>query len=66
MCCMRLRSLYIPNKKFSKKFSFGVLYPYRCTDGVKFSMAVHAEFHRHRCNELPLWGEKHQNRPLSN
>jgi len=32
--------VYIPNfgQILVKKFSFGVLYPYRCTNGVKFGM----------------------------
>ena len=46
----------------------GVLYPYRCTDGVKFGTAtagVRAKFNPHRCNVSPLRGEKKtQNRPL--
>jgi len=40
--------------------------------GVKFGMEegtfgplLHAKFHPHRCNVLPLRGEKPQNRPLS-
>jgi len=41
--------------------------------GVKFGMEegtvggplLHAKVHHHRCNVLPLRGEKPQNRPLS-
>jgi len=40
--------------------------------GVKFGMEegtfgplLHAKFHPHRCNVLPLRGKKPQNRPLS-
>jgi len=55
--------VYIPHfDQISAKISvLGVLYPYRCTDGVKFGMeegTFHAKFHPHRCNVSPLWGEK--------
>jgi len=51
---------------------FGVLYPYRCTDGGESwheggnRSPLRAKFHTHRCNVSPLLGEKPQNRPLSN
>jgi len=32
---------------------------------VKFGMEEGTEFHPNRCNVSPLWGEKRQNRPLS-
>jgi len=62
-------NLYSKFGKILVKVSvFGVLYPYRCTNGMKFGMEkcsfgslLHAKFHI-----LPLWGEKPQNRPLSN
>jgi len=72
---MPLRGVYIPHfdQILVKCSVLEVLYPYRCTDGVKFgtkegaSLTTHrAEFHSHRRNVLPLWGEKAQNRPLSN
>jgi len=56
---MPLRGVYIPHfDQISVKISVsGVLYPYRCTDGVKFgtkegsSLSTHrAEFHSHRRN----------------
>jgi len=49
----------------------GVLYPYHCTDEVKFGTEegtldpLRAKFHNHRCNVSPLRGENPQNRPLS-
>jgi len=43
----------------------GVLYPYRCTDGG-FGAVLRAKFHPHWCTVSSLWGEKPQNRPLSN
>ena len=59
----------------SKNFSFGVPIPTLIVArmGVKsgteewtFGSLLRAKFHSHRCNVLPLWGEKPQNRPLSN
>ena len=66
---------YIP--KFSNIFAkftvFGVLCPYRCTNGVKFCMEewtlgslLSARFHPHWCNMSPLLGEKPPNCTLSN
>jgi len=48
---------------FISIFSFGVPYPYRCTDGVKFGTEewTHA-ISPHRCNVSSLWGEKPHNR----
>jgi len=52
-----LRGVYIPYfDQISAKISvLGVLYPYRCTDGVKFGVEewtfgpfLHAKFHHHR------------------
>ena len=71
---MPLRGVYIPHfDQISVKISvLGVLYPNRCTDGVKFGVEeetegplLHAKFHPHRRNVSPLRGEKPQNRPLS-
>jgi len=31
-----------------------------------FGFLLYAKFYPHRCNMSPLWGEKPQNRPLSN
>jgi len=66
--------VYIPkfSKMLAKFLVLGVLYPYRCTDGVKFGTAkwtfgplIRAKCHPHWCNVSPLRGEKPQNRPLS-
>jgi len=71
---IRLRGItYIPHfDQISVKISvLGVLYPYPCTDGVKFgleegpSVDLRAKFHPHRCNVSLLRGENPQNRPLS-
>jgi len=68
-----LWGVYIPHfAQISVKMSvLGVLYPYCCTDGsdIWHGGGDHAKFHPHRCNVSqlsPLWGEKAQNRPLSN
>jgi len=59
---MPLRGIYIPHfDQISVKISvLGVLYPYHCTDGVKFGMQ------HHQCNVSPHRDKKPQNRPLSN
>jgi len=52
----------------SENFSFGACTPVVAPMGVKFGMEealLHDKFHPHRCNVLPLWGEKPQNRPQS-
>jgi len=72
---MPLRGVYIPHfDQISVKISvLGVLYPYSCTNGVRFGMEegtfgprLDAKFHPHRCNVLPLQGKEPQNGPLSN
>jgi len=65
-----MRGVYIPHfDQISVKISvLGVIYPNRCTDGGEIwhgGDLLHAKFHPHRCNVLPLQGEKPQNWPLS-
>jgi len=56
-----LRGVYIPNfgQILVKISVFGVLYPYRCTDGVNFVTEewLRVKLHPHRCNVSPLRGE---------
>ena len=57
-----LRGVYIPDfgQIWVKISILGVLRPCRCTDGGEIW-----QFHPHRCNVSPLWGEKPQHQPLS-
>jgi len=67
---MPLWGIYIQTfSEISVKFSVsGARYPYRCTNGgdIWHGPLLHAKFHSNLCNVSPLWGEKPQNRPLSN
>jgi len=56
-------------------FVLGVLYPYRCTDRVKFGMEewnfgllLHAKFYPHQYNGTcrPCGAKNFKNRPLNN
>jgi len=69
-----LWGVYIPHfDQISVKISvLGVLYLYRCTNGVEFGTEEGMTFgpppcqiSPHRCNVSPLRGEKPQKRPLS-